>query len=128
MPHPATSSGWPPKEVTASTTTSAPCARAIDASAGMGFRTPVDVSACTIATTCAGDARPPLERFGIAGPSPLHLEAIDNRAVPAAHFGEPIAEVAGHDDQDARAGLDEIGDHGLHSGRSGTRDRKRKRP
>ena len=52
-PHPARSTSWPPSDVTVSTIVSAPCSRAIAASSFTGFRTPVDVSACTMPTTSA---------------------------------------------------------------------------
>ena len=48
--HAAVSSGIAPRLVTASTMTSASCRRASAAICSTGLRTPVDVSACTIAT------------------------------------------------------------------------------
>ncbi len=54
MFQPATSSGTPPNDVTASTIVSASQRRAIAARSCTGLRTPVEVSPWTIATTSAG--------------------------------------------------------------------------
>ena len=43
------------------------------------------------------------QRVGIARPAPLDVEPRDRRAVALAHLREPIAEVAGDDDERARA-------------------------
>ena len=105
MPQPPTSSGMPPNEVTASTIVSAPCSRAIAASSRTGFSTPVDVSACTIATTSAGVAfelRAAARRDRTPCPTRTS-SARHRRAVALAHLREAIAEVAGDDDDDARA-------------------------
>ena len=51
MPHSSTRTGVPPSEVTASIMVSAPCLRAISASDLASDATPVEVSACTKAST-----------------------------------------------------------------------------
>ena len=128
MSHPPTSSGCPPNDVTASTIVSAPCSRAIRASAWIGFSTPVDVSACTIADdvdrACGERAA---ECVGIARAAPLDVEARHRGAVALAHLREPIAEVAGDDDQHARALAHEVGDDRFHARRAGAGDGERER-
>ena len=75
--------------------TSAPCSRAIAASAWTGFSTPVDVSACTIATTSAGVASSARRSASGSHALPHSTSSrVTVRAVPLAHLREPIAEVA----------------------------------
>ena len=104
-PTPPTSSGMPPSDVTASTIVSAPCSRAIAASSRTGFsdagrrlarapsrrRRPASPSAC--ARSASGSHARPHSTSS----------ARDRRAVALAHLREPIAEVAGDDDERARA-------------------------
>ena len=94
-----------------------------------GFSTPVDVSACTIATMSAGagpSAR--AQRVGIARAAPLDVEPRHRRAVALAHLRQPIAEIAGDDDEHLRASADEIRDGGFHPRRAGAGHRERERP
>ncbi len=128
MPHAPTSSGWPPSDVTASTIVERAVLARDRRKRSTGFSTPVEVSACTIATMSAG-ARPSAARsaVGIARASPLHVEPRHRRAVALAHLREPIAEVAGDDDERARAVGDQVRDGRFHAGRAGARHRKRER-
>src|SRR3954454_18797606 len=117
MPQSPVSSGMPPSEVTASTTVSAPLAADTPATSAIGFSTPVDVSACTIATMSApcassarltavgsaarpGRARPPvLPPLGIAGPAPLVVNRPDGAAVAGKDVCQPLAEIAADHDK-----------------------------
>ena len=58
------------------------------------------------------------KRVGIARAAPLHVEPRHHRAISLAHLREPIAEVAGDDDEDAGAFAHEVRDHCFHPRRA----------
>ena len=93
-----------------------------------GFKTPVDVSACTIATMSAGRLASAVSTAcGIAGAPPLDIHPRHLGAVSAEDLRQPRAEVSGHDHQDFRAWRGDIGNRRLHSRGAGARDSERER-
>src|SRR3972149_3877277 len=101
MFHSSTSTGVPPREVTASTMASALCLCATSTSAFASDCTPVEVSACTNATRRAAGA----------------LDVFDH--APAEH---PVPA-----DDDLVPGRDQVDEAILHADRTGAGDGERKR-
>ena len=118
----------PPSDVTASTITSAPCSRAIAATACTGF----EHAGGRFRVHDRHDVRAGrLQRLphllGIDRASPLGFDARHLAAVARRHLRQAIGEVAGDHRQHARARRDEIRDRGFHGRRAGARHRKGER-
>ena len=124
------STGMPPREVTASTTVSAPCARAIahhvrhrvqDAGRRLRLHHRDDVGRRAVASAAR-------TACGIAGAAPLDVDPRHVRAVALEDLRQPRAEVAGHHHQHLRARRGDVGDRRLHPRRAGARHRNANAP
>ena len=117
MPQPSTSSGIPPSDVTVSTSSRVSVACSARSGA-TSFSTPVDVSACTTATSRACGV------VALRVEQPLRIERGTPRRVDSHHLGaaatrdlaHPLAEDAVHPDDDGVAGLDQVDEARLHAG------------
>ena len=126
MPQASSASGRPPSEVTQSSTTSAPAARAARAIASTGCATPVEVSACTNATT-RGRARAMASAMASSArivPGSASTRVTLGSGAPG-HLAHPLAEDARHPDHDRIARLEQVDQAGLHARAAGGRERQR---
>ena len=128
MPHRSTSSGMPARLVTASTTrnVSVPCSAP---SGAISFSTPVDVSACTTATSRARGCAPLRveEKLGVEGTAPRLVDPDDVSAAPAGDLAHALPEDAVDPDDRGVARLEEVDEAGLHPGGAGAADREVRR-
>ena len=114
----------PPSEVTQSAITSAPTSCAAAQMALPGWYTPVEVSACTYATTARFFPQDKLARLRVLEHrAPGLFKPHHFGALPAGHLGDTLAEEAVHEDGELPTRLGEVADSGLHAG--GTRAGKR---
>ena len=124
MPFSSTSTGMPPSDVTQSAMTSASTSCAASQIGFAWLNMPVDVSACTNATTCGPLAADELARLlRVEGLAPGLREADDFRALAARHLADAVAEEAVGEEREFAAGLGEVGDGGFHAGAAGAGER-----
>ena len=121
--------GAPPSDVTQSTRKSAPCSCASRAISGSGCQAPVEVSACTSATSFG-------RRRSRAPPRPARARTtwphgastrIDGRAGALGDVGHARAEDAVHADDHLVARLEQVHEARFHAGAAGARDREGER-
>ena len=98
-------------------------------SGAMSFSTPVDVSACTTATTRASRvlALRVEQPLRIERHPPAFVDADDLGSAAARDFAHAVAEHAVGADDRGVAGLEQVDEARFHPGRAGARDRQRQR-